>query len=231
MNSGPVETSCCMNPNMIGYLRSADRDERLPMRMGELLAIRFTGIHGKGADGLEFRGYATMDGDVMIGITRDVHDDRHPWETNLAAYLNRIVLGAVTVPPVPSPMLPDLHRKLLEHDGFSGNGAEAVARALGRVALNAGKRRHILKFKSGQPRSGEFIREEWAQLQIDLGAGVVAMPSGLILRNPLPDSVAVALPGRRASDAVEHPVLDRYRILSVQARKKGQTITLEFMDG
>ena len=221
-----------LNPNLVGEIREADRDETLPTRMGELLGIEFTGYHAEGSGEDAFRGFvAEVDG-CRVGINRDVHDGLHPWEYNLHRHIEEIVLGRVPVSRPDGfdhikPHLSALQADLLRHDGFSPLGVTLAAWVLGRVALDAGGRRHVIKAWNRHSTKDRLSRPDWEQMQIDLGQDVVVGKKGILIRTKLPETVISTLPGRRASEAIEHPVLTDYVIASVSTRKKGHTIIVE----
>lgn len=227
-----------LNPNLVGQIREADRDETLPQRMGQLLGIPFTGYHAEGdgdgdGDGEgAFRGYvAEVDG-CRVGINRDIYDDLHPWEYNLHRHIEKIVLGHANVDRPDGfddiqPHLSDLQEGLLRYDGFSPLGVTLAAWALGRVTLDAGERRHVIKAWNRHSTKDRLSRPDWEQMQIDLGQGVVVGKKGILIRTKLPETVISTLPGRRASEAIGHPVLTNYVITSISTRKKGHTIVVE----
>ena len=221
-----------LNPNLAGQIREADRDETLPQRMGQLLGITFVGYHADGDEEGAFRGYvAEVDG-CRLGINRDIYDDLHPWEYNLHRHIEKIVLGRVdVVRPYEfddiKPHLSDLQEGLLRYDGFSPLGVTLAAWALGRVTLDAGERRHVIKAWNRHSTKDRLSRPDWEQMQIDLGQDVVVGKKGILIRTKLPETVISTLPGRRASEAIEHPVLTDYVIASVSTRKKGHTIIVE----
>lgn len=221
-----------LNPNLVGQIREADRDETLPQRMGQLLGISFSGCHADGDEEEAFRGYvAEIDG-CRVGINRDVHDDLHPWEYNLHRHIEKIVLGRLDVARPDSfeeiqPHLSDLQEDLLRYDGFSPMGVTLAAWTLGRVALDAGERRHVIKAWNRHSTKDRLSRPDWEQIQIDLGQGVVVGKKGILIRTKLPETVISTLPGRQASEAIGHPVLNDYMITSISTRKKGHTIVVE----
>lgn len=223
-----------LNPNLAGQIREADRDETLPQRMGQLLGIPFTGYHAEGDGDGEgaFRGYiAEVDG-CRVGINRDIYDNLHPWEYNLHRHIEKIVLGRVDVTRPDDfedikPHLSDLQEDLLRYDGFSPLGVTLAAWVLGRVALDAGERRHVIKAWSRDSVKERLQKPDWEQMQIDLGQGVVVGKKGILIRTKLPETVTSTLPGRLASEVISHPVLADYVITSVSTRKKGHTIVVE----
>ena len=221
-----------LNPNLVGEIREADRDETLPTRMGELLGIEFTGYHAEGSGEDAFRGYvAEVDG-CRIGINRDVHDGLHPWEYNLHRHIEKIVLGHANVDRPDGfddiqPHLSDLQEDLLRSDGFSPLGVTLATWTLGRVALDAGERRHVIKAWNRHSVKERLQKPDWEQMQIDLGQGVVVGKKGILIRTKLPETVTNTLPGRPVSEAIAHPVLTGYVITSVSTRKKGHTIVVE----
>ncbi len=211
-----------LNPNMAAYIRSSDKDEELPTRIRKHLGLDLRGDHlTKGFDTI-FRGFFAEHDGIMLGVSRDVYDPIHDWEFNLHRYFEKIVLGEVEVPPADGPRMIDLAGDVLRCDGFCVNGVVALGLTLGRVALDVGERRHVMKLH----RPGMFTPNQWEPLQLDLGGGVGVGPTGIVIRKVLSETVVAAMPGRRADVIIEHPALHRYEIKSISTRKKGHTVTV-----
>jgi hypothetical protein len=207
---------------MIGYIRSSDKDEKLPMRIERHLGLQLHGDHLTEGHRTVFRGFFAEHDGAMLGVSRDVHDPMHDWEFNLHRHFEKIVLGQVKVPPATGPRMIDLVGDVLRCDGFSVNGVIALGLTLGRVALDVGERRHVMKLH----RPGMFSPNQWEPLQLDLGGGVGVGPTGIVIRKVLSETVVAAMPGRRADVIVEHPALRHYEIKSISTRKKGHTVTV-----